>query len=160
MTSDFVVDDIDRSIVEQLRMNGRATNQQIADRLGLTVPTVKWHLYNLYAKLQVKSRAAALANLRRDTAMACAAKAKSPCAYSSKPARRTASIRASAEARPRPESTGRSRARPSLVSSDPYGLPWPDRNRSEYVTPRFDPWSNSSSRGMLWPGFSTYSPLT
>ena len=40
MTSDFVVDDIDRSIVDQLRLNGRATNQQIADHLGLTATTV------------------------------------------------------------------------------------------------------------------------
>ena len=40
MTSDFVVDDIDRSIVDQLRINGRATNQQIADHLGLTATTV------------------------------------------------------------------------------------------------------------------------
>lgn len=39
-------------------------NQHIADRLGLTVPTVKWHLSNLYAKLGVKSRAAALAKAR------------------------------------------------------------------------------------------------
>lgn len=40
MKSDFVVDDIDRSIVDQLRLNGRATNQQIADKLGLTATTV------------------------------------------------------------------------------------------------------------------------
>lgn len=40
MSIDFVVDDIDRTIVEQLRINGRATNQQIADRLGLTATTV------------------------------------------------------------------------------------------------------------------------
>ena len=40
MSSDFVVDDIDRSIVDQLRINGRATNQQIADKLGLTATTV------------------------------------------------------------------------------------------------------------------------
>jgi LuxR family maltose regulon positive regulatory protein len=39
-------------------------NQLIADRVSLTVPTVKWHLYNLYVKLQVKSRAAALAKAR------------------------------------------------------------------------------------------------
>lgn len=39
-------------------------NQLIADRVGLTVPTVKWHLYNLYAKLQVRSRSAALAKAR------------------------------------------------------------------------------------------------
>jgi LuxR family maltose regulon positive regulatory protein len=39
-------------------------NQLIAGRVSLTVPTVKWHLYNLYAKLQVKSRAAAIAKAR------------------------------------------------------------------------------------------------
>jgi len=39
-------------------------NQLIADRVSLSVPTVKWHLYNLYNKLQVKSRAAALAKAR------------------------------------------------------------------------------------------------
>lgn len=39
-------------------------NQHIADRVALSVPTVKWHLYNLYAKLHVKSRAAALAKAR------------------------------------------------------------------------------------------------
>lgn len=36
------------------------SNQQIADRLLLSVTTVKWHLNNLYAKLGVKNRAAAL----------------------------------------------------------------------------------------------------
>lgn len=40
MSADFPLDDIDRSIVAQLRANGRATNQQIADRLGLTGATV------------------------------------------------------------------------------------------------------------------------
>jgi Lrp/AsnC family leucine-responsive transcriptional regulator len=40
MTDDFPIDDVDRSIVDQLRVNGRATNQQIADRLGLTAATV------------------------------------------------------------------------------------------------------------------------
>lgn len=39
-------------------------NQLIAQRVSLSVPTVKWHLYNLYVKLQVKSRAAALAKAR------------------------------------------------------------------------------------------------
>jgi Lrp/AsnC family transcriptional regulator for asnA, asnC and gidA len=36
----FEIDDIDRSIVTELRQNGRATNQQIADRLQLTAATV------------------------------------------------------------------------------------------------------------------------
>ncbi len=40
MDEEFIIDDIDRSIVDQLRQNGRATNQQIADRLSLTAATV------------------------------------------------------------------------------------------------------------------------
>ena len=40
MSQKFVFDDTDRSIVEQLRLNGRATNQQIAETLGLTATTV------------------------------------------------------------------------------------------------------------------------
>lgn len=39
-------------------------NQQLADRLQLSVTTVKWHLANLYAKLAVRNRAAALAAAR------------------------------------------------------------------------------------------------
>lgn len=40
------------------------SNQQLADRLSVSVATVKWHLYNLYTKLGVSSRAAALARAR------------------------------------------------------------------------------------------------
>jgi LuxR family maltose regulon positive regulatory protein len=40
------------------------SNQQLADRLSISVATVKWHLHNLYAKLGVRSRAAALAVAR------------------------------------------------------------------------------------------------
>lgn len=40
MSQKFVFDDSDRNIVEQLRLNGRATNQQIAETLGLTATTV------------------------------------------------------------------------------------------------------------------------
>lgn len=40
MSEDFTVDDIDRSIVAQLRLNGRATNLQIAEKLDLTAATV------------------------------------------------------------------------------------------------------------------------
>lgn len=40
------------------------SNQQLADRLNVSVATVKWHLYNLYAKLGVSSRSAALARAR------------------------------------------------------------------------------------------------
>ena len=41
MADEFIADDIDRAIVQQLRLNGRATNQQIADRLDLTATTVR-----------------------------------------------------------------------------------------------------------------------
>lgn len=40
------------------------SNQQLADRLAVSVATVKWHLHNLYAKLGVSSRSAALARAR------------------------------------------------------------------------------------------------
>ena len=40
------------------------TNQQLADRLSVSVATVKWHLYNLYGKLGVSSRSAASARAR------------------------------------------------------------------------------------------------
>lgn len=40
MTNDFEVDDIDQSIIDELRADGRATNQQIATKLGLTAATV------------------------------------------------------------------------------------------------------------------------
>ena len=40
------------------------SNQLIADRIYVSLPTVKWHLYNLFAKLQVKTRAAALSRAR------------------------------------------------------------------------------------------------
>ncbi len=40
------------------------TNQQLADRLSVSVATVKWHLYNLYTKLGVSSRSAAIARAR------------------------------------------------------------------------------------------------
>jgi Lrp/AsnC family transcriptional regulator, leucine-responsive regulatory protein len=40
MSAEFILDDVDRGIIAQLRANGRATNQQVADRLGLTGATV------------------------------------------------------------------------------------------------------------------------
>ena len=47
MADDFLIDEIDRSIVDQLRLNGRATNQQIADRLTLTAATVSARIKRL-----------------------------------------------------------------------------------------------------------------
>jgi Lrp/AsnC family transcriptional regulator for asnA, asnC and gidA len=40
MTNDFTIDELDQSIIAELRMDGRATNQQIANKLGLTAATV------------------------------------------------------------------------------------------------------------------------
>ena len=40
MTQTFSFDATDTNIVEQLRLNGRANNQQIAEKLGLTATTV------------------------------------------------------------------------------------------------------------------------
>lgn len=40
------------------------SNQQIADRIDLALPTVKWHLRNLYAKLGVARRTAAVAKAK------------------------------------------------------------------------------------------------
>jgi LuxR family maltose regulon positive regulatory protein len=41
------------------------SNKEIAEKLGITVGTAKWHLHHLFAKLQVSSRGKALA-LARD----------------------------------------------------------------------------------------------
>jgi LuxR family maltose regulon positive regulatory protein len=40
------------------------SNEQLADQMMVSVQTIKWHLYNLYAKLGVKNRAAALSRAR------------------------------------------------------------------------------------------------
>jgi len=37
------------------------SNREIADRLSLSPKTIKWHAYNLYAKLGVNSRTQAIA---------------------------------------------------------------------------------------------------
>ena len=36
------------------------SNQEIGDRLGITVPTVKWHLHNLFSKIAVRNRSSAV----------------------------------------------------------------------------------------------------
>ena len=40
------------------------SNQEIAERLGITVGTTKWHVRHLFGKLQVPSRAKAVAHAR------------------------------------------------------------------------------------------------
>lgn len=49
MGEEFVIDEVDRGIVAQLRANGRATNQQIADSLGLTAATVSARIRRMEA---------------------------------------------------------------------------------------------------------------
>lgn len=45
-------------------VNEGLSNQRLADQLSLSLPTVKWHLRNLYGKLGVRNRSAALAKAR------------------------------------------------------------------------------------------------
>jgi LuxR family maltose regulon positive regulatory protein len=40
------------------------SNREISDRLGITVGTTKWHVHQLFEKLQVTSRAKAVALAR------------------------------------------------------------------------------------------------
>jgi len=46
------------------------SNQQIADSTGIALPTVKWHFYKIYAKLNVKNRSAAVMRARSLTLIA------------------------------------------------------------------------------------------
>jgi len=50
----FSVDDIDRAIVNLLRANGRTTNQQIADQLGLTAATVSTRIRRMEDARQLR----------------------------------------------------------------------------------------------------------
>jgi LuxR family maltose regulon positive regulatory protein len=52
--------------IKALRMvNLGLSNQQIAEKLSITVGTTKWHLHQIFNKLQVHSRTAAAAEARR-----------------------------------------------------------------------------------------------
>jgi LuxR family maltose regulon positive regulatory protein len=44
--------------------NAGLSNQQIAERSGISLATVKWHFQNVYTKLEVRNRSAATAKLR------------------------------------------------------------------------------------------------
>jgi LuxR family maltose regulon positive regulatory protein len=57
---------LSKSEREILRLlNNGATNQEIADRIGTTVGTIKWHLNQIFGKLQVRNRTGALARARQ-----------------------------------------------------------------------------------------------
>jgi len=52
--------------IKALRLiNLGLSNQQIADKLSITVGTTKWHLHQIFSKLKVRSRTAAAAKGRR-----------------------------------------------------------------------------------------------
>lgn len=55
MKNGFEIDDVDRAIIAELRRNGRATNQQIAEGLSLTAATVSSRIRRMEAadKLRV-----------------------------------------------------------------------------------------------------------
>ena len=50
--------------VISLLANG-LTNQEIADNLAITVGTVKWHIHQIFSKLDVRNRTEAVALARR-----------------------------------------------------------------------------------------------
>lgn len=54
MTQNIQFDATDRSIVQQLRRNGRATNQQIAETLGLTATTVSSRIKRMEESSQLR----------------------------------------------------------------------------------------------------------
>jgi LuxR family maltose regulon positive regulatory protein len=57
---------LSKSEREILRLlNNGATNQEIADKLGTTVGTTKWHLNQIFGKLQVRNRTGAVARARQ-----------------------------------------------------------------------------------------------
>jgi LuxR family maltose regulon positive regulatory protein len=57
---------LSKSEREILRLlNNGATNQEIADKLGTTIGTTKWHLNQIFGKLQVRNRTSAIAKARQ-----------------------------------------------------------------------------------------------
>jgi ATP/maltotriose-dependent transcriptional regulator MalT len=46
-------------------LNGGLTNQEIADKLAVTVGTTKWHMNQIFGKRQVRNRIEALARARQ-----------------------------------------------------------------------------------------------
>jgi len=62
---DSLIDELTKRELSLLQMlNEGKDNAQIAQHANIAVRTVKWHLRNLYAKLDVKNRTAALARAR------------------------------------------------------------------------------------------------
>jgi LuxR family transcriptional regulator, maltose regulon positive regulatory protein len=53
-----------REVKLLLMLDAGMDNAEIASSLSISIPTVKWHLRNLYAKLEVRNRTSALARAR------------------------------------------------------------------------------------------------
>jgi LuxR family maltose regulon positive regulatory protein len=62
--TDLLEDLSDRELELLQLMAAGMSNQDIANKLFLTVGTVKWHLNNIYSKLDVRSRTQAVARAR------------------------------------------------------------------------------------------------
>ncbi|SHK19062.1 regulatory protein, luxR family [Anaerobranca californiensis DSM 14826] len=61
-----LIEDLSKREIEILQLiNKGLTNQDIADKLFLSLGTVKWYTNNIYSKLGVKNRTAALAVARK-----------------------------------------------------------------------------------------------
>jgi LuxR family transcriptional regulator, maltose regulon positive regulatory protein len=57
---------LSRAELEIVRLvNVGHSNREIAEYLGITVGTTKWHLYQIFVKLDVKNRTAAAAKARQ-----------------------------------------------------------------------------------------------
>jgi LuxR family transcriptional regulator, maltose regulon positive regulatory protein len=56
---------LNKTQIEILRLvNLGLSNQEIADRLAISVGTAKWHLHRIFRELQVRNRTAAAAKAR------------------------------------------------------------------------------------------------
>jgi len=61
-----IVEPLTSREIELLRLlHAGLTNHELADALLVSVPTIKWHLHNVYSKLHVSSRGAAVATATR-----------------------------------------------------------------------------------------------
>ena len=63
--SEALIEPLSERELEILQLIGEGlSNQQISEKLFLTVGTVKWHINNIYGKLGVRRRTQALARAR------------------------------------------------------------------------------------------------
>jgi LuxR family transcriptional regulator, maltose regulon positive regulatory protein len=64
--ADIILEPLTPREQELLKLVGAGLgNKQLADTLLISIPTVKWHLHNIFEKIDVKSRTAAIARARR-----------------------------------------------------------------------------------------------